>query len=745
MSAAAASSRQPIGDPLDRVDGRLKVTGGARYAAEFPFERMAYAAVVPSAIALGRVSRVDTAAAERAPGVLAVLTSRNAPRLVQASAGGGGGGGTPEKGGEQKAKSGGQSQQSGGGSAGADPFAKPYVLQDDRVRNFGQTVALVIAESFEQARDAAALVRVDYRPERAALVMERELGRAFVPEKFLNPEVKPETKRGDFESGWSEGAVKIDATYTTPNLHNNPMEPHATTAVWNGDRVTVYDSTQNVNGTQRNVAALFGVPPDNVRVIAHFIGGGFGCKGPTWEHTIAAVMAARVVKRPVKLALPRQQMFAAVGYRPHTQQRVRLAATRAGRLTAVAHETTTATNQAHAYIESAGVATPMLYATPNLLVRHRAVPLDWPRGTIMRAPGEGAGVFPLECALDELAVALRMDPIELRRVNEPERDPQKNIPWSSRSLLKCYAQGAERFGWGKRNPEPGAMKDGRMLLGWGVATATYPTNRRPTSARVRIAPDGSALVQLAATDIGTGTYTALTQIAADALRLRPERVKVEIGDTNFPQTPGSGGSWGVASYGSAVHEACLDARGKLAGLGADESVADFLQRSRSAQPVEGHADSKPGNEKEQHSMHAFGAHFAEVRVDPDTGEVRVSRFVGAFACGRIVNAKTATSQFAGGIVMGLGMALSEESVVDPHYGNFVNADLAGYHVPVNRDVPKIDVILVEEEDKFVNPLGTKGIGEIGIVGVPAAIANAVYHATGRRVRDLPLTPDKVFA
>jgi xanthine dehydrogenase YagR molybdenum-binding subunit len=759
MSTAVAyvPDFKPIGEPIDRVDGRAKVTGAAKYAAEFPAEQLTYGYVVQSTIARGRITDIDTSAAEHCPGVLAVITYRNAPRLVQAGQQGAGdrGKGTAGKtdGGGQKAD-GAQTQSTDGagqktgrdgeGAGRSDPFAKPYVLQDDQVRNFGQHVAVVVAETFEQARDAARRVRVKYAPEVAELGLEKHRANGIVPEKLLNPEAKPETKRGDIDQGLSSGDVRIDVSYLMPNLHNNPMEPHATIAVWSDSGVTLYDATQNVNGTQRNIATLFGLEPKNVRVIAYFIGGGFGCKGPTWEHTVAATLAAKAVRRPVKLVLERRQMFSSIGYRPQTEQRMRLGAKRDGTLTALAQEIYTVTNRQKEYIEPVGAATPMLYSTPNLLVSHKAVALDLPRGTIMRAPGECTGMYALECAMDELAYALRLDPIELRRRNEPAQDPQKHVPWSSRSLVKCFEVGAAKFGWNRRSMEPRSMRDGRYQIGWGVATATYPTNRRPTSARVRISPDGTVLVQLAATDLGTGTYTALTQIAAKTLRTSPGRVKVEIGDSDFPQTPGSGGSWGVASYGSAVHDACRDAIGKAAGLGADESLDAFAQRGGLAQPLEGHADSKPGDEKEHYSMHAFGAQFAEVRVDSDTGEVRVSRYVGAFACGRIINEKTARSQFAGGIVMGIGMALSEESVVDERYGHFVNNDLAMYHVPVNRDIPRIDVIMVEERDAHVNPLGTKGIGEIGIVGAASAVVNAVYHATGKRIRELPITPDKVI-
>jgi xanthine dehydrogenase YagR molybdenum-binding subunit len=752
-----------IGRPLDRVDGRLKVTGKARYAAEFPLNNLAYAVAVQSTIARGRITRVETRKAETAPGVLAVITHLNAPRLGKP-------GTNKRQTANTRANQGGQS----GGEGGGDPFAKPFVLQDDVINHFGQYVGVVVAGTFEQARHAARLVRVTYAQEKPATTLEANLDRAYLPEKLLVPTIKPETRRGDLERGLRESEVRVDATYTTPHEHNNPMEPHATIAVWEGPRLTLYDATQSINTAQATVAGVLGLAPENVHVVSPFLGGGFGCKFPVRGHVVLAALAARQVRRPVKLVLARQQMFAGVGYRPATRQRIQLGAKRDGQLVAIRHEIYTPTNIARQYIEHAGVGTPMMYASPHLLVTHKAVPLNLPLGTIMRAPGETPGTYALECALDELADALKLDPIELRIKNEPPRDPDNNLPWSSRSLVECLRQGAARFGWERRKPEAHSMRDGRYLIGLGVASATYPTSRMPTSAHVRILSDGSALVQLAATDIGTGTYTALTQIAADALGIPAERVKVELGDSSFPPTPGSGGSWGLASYGSAVREGCLAARNKvLALVRADarsplkgvtdaeievragrlvlkrepargETYAAILQRHNLPQGVEARADIKPGDEAKQYSMHAFGAQFAEVRVDPDTGEVRVPRFLGAFGAGRIVNPKTARSQLAGGIVMGLGMALTEASVVDERFGHFVNADFAEYHVPVNRDVPTIEVMFVEELDNHVNPLGTKGIGELGIVGAAAAIANAVYHATGKRVRDLPITPDKVL-
>ena len=641
------------------------------------------------------------------------------------------------------------------------------------MRNFGQLVAVVVAESFEQARDAARLVRITYRSSDGVLDFERNKRRAIVPEKLLNPEVKPETIRGDFDQGWREGEVQVDATYQTPNLHNNPIEPHATIAYWEGGHVTLYDATQNVNGTQRNIASLFGIDTKQVRVVAQFIGGGFGCKGPTWEHTIATVMAAQKIQRPVKVVLERDQMFELIGYRPHTEQRIRLASTRGGKLTAIGQEILTPTNIRKEYIEPSGASTPMFYQSANLAVTHRTVPLHWPRGTIMRAPGECSGVNPFECAMDELALALKMDPVELRRINEPTQDPQKKLPWSSRSLLACFDQGAQRFGWSQRVSTPGTRREGRELVGVGVASATYPAGWRPTSAKVILQPDGRVRVQLAATDLGTGTYTVVTQVAAETLGVTTDRVRVEIGDTDFPQAPGSGGSRGASSFCNGVREACMNVRSKLAEWVRDDAASPLrgvnegdlvLREGRlvaKAEPSRGEtyeaivgrhspqgltatADAKPGDETKKYSMHSFGAHFAEVRVNADTGETRVTRFLGAFACGRILNSKTAMSQLRGGIVMGIGMALMEESIMDVRNGHFVTSNLAEYHVPVNRDIPEIDILMVEEHDPFVNPLGTKGLGEIGIVGSAAAVANAIYNATGKRIREFPITPDKLL-
>lgn len=761
-------TNKAIGKPLDRVDGRLKVTGAARYAAEFPLKNIAHAVLVQSAIAKGRIQSIDTSAAQKSPGVLAVITHLNAPKLASPQSGSG----DSSTGDAQVTAANAQSGE-GGNAGGENPFEKPVpVLQSDKINFYGQHIGVVVAETLEQARHAATLLRVTYREERPATVMEANLANAYKPQSLLVP-LKPDTQRGDLKSGLSAADVRVDHTYTTPNEHHQPMEAHATTAVWDGQQLTLYDASQNVNGVQKTVANTLRIPPENIRVISSFVGGGFGSKYPVRGHTILAAIAAQQVKRPVKLVVTREQMFTSVGFRSHSSQRIRLGAKRDGKLTAVSHEIHTQTSVFEEFIEHVGVATPMLYDSPNLLVTHRGVRLNLPTPTIMRAPGESPGMFAFESAMDELAYALKLDPIELRLRNEPERDPEKGLPWSSRSLVESFRQGAKSFGWERRNPEPRSMRDGRYLIGMGTATATYPTNRMPSSAKVRMLADGSAIVFLAATDIGTGTYTALTQIAADTLGIPTERVRVEMGDTKMPRTPGSGGSWGAASYGSAVQAACVAVRAKILGMASQdvrsplknlsdadidiregrifakqdtskgETYQEILARNN-LKVSEAEVESTPDEAAKKYSMHAFGAQFAEVRVDPDLGMVRVTRFLGTYGAGRILNPKTARSQMIGGIIMGIGMALHEETVVDERYGHFVNHNLGEYHVPVHADIPAIEAFFVEENDPHVNPLGVKGVGEIGIVGVAAAVANAVYHATGKRIRDLPITPDKLL-
>ncbi len=745
-----------IGKPLSRIDGRQKVTGAARYSAEFNFSNLAHAVIVQSTIARGVIVAIETGEAERSPGVLTIITHLNAPKLnpmPQPPAS------KPEDA-QQKAPQ---------GKAGQ----KLLPLQGPQIYWNGQHIAVVVAETLEQAQTAAARIQVRYNADPPITEMERHLSAAIkAPD---DPGREPnDHRRGEPEIALATSPVKVDKLYRTPVENHNPIEPSATVAMWNGDNLTLYDATQWVNGAKTVAATMLGIPPENVRTVSYFLGGGFGCKGFTWPHTVLAAVAARKVGRPVKLVLTRQQMFTNVGYRAQTLQRVALGATRDGKLTSIIHANTNLTSEYDEFTEKSAVATAILYACPNVVGTHKLVRVNRGTPTSQRAPGEAPGVFALESAMDELAYLLGIDPLELRLRNYAEQDPHKNLPWTSKELKACYAQGAERFGWSKRNPIPRSMvSDDGLLIGYGMATATYPTNRSEAHATVQIMADGRVRALSGTQDIGTGTYTIMTQIVADVLGIPVQMAHFELGDTRFPQAPVSGGSQTAASVGSALKAAALAARKKAVELavadaasplhGASEAqidikdgrlflknnaaqgetYADLLKRQK-MDMLEAEGEAKPGVEKQQYSMHAFGAQFAEVRVNPRSGEARVTRMVGAFAAGRILNAKTARSQILGGMVWGVGMALQEQTVMDARLGRIMNHDLSEYHVPVNADVPNIDAFFVEEVDTHVNPIGVKGIGEIGIVGSPAAIANAVYHATGKRIRDLPITPDKLL-
>lgn len=688
-----------IGQPVSRVDGRQKVTGTATYAAEFAVPRMAHGAVVRSTVARGRITSIDSAAAERLPGVLAVLTHRNAPRLAY----------RPHKG-------------------APDPVVgeRLHVLQDDQVTHQGQPIGLVVAETLEQATHAATLVRVAYAQESAAT----DVGRAQpVDQKIVQTDQgerkPPSSRRGDAEGALAAAEVRVDQTYVIPRENHNPIEMHATIAAWEGDRLTLWDKTQWVHNVADEIAAVFGIPVGNVRVVSPFVGGAFGSGLRTWPHVTLAALGARVAGRPVKLMLSRREMYYGVGYRPHTVQRVALGAARDGRLAALVHDAHQETSTYEEYSEALINASRFLHSCPNVYTRHRIARLNVHTPTYMRAPGESSGVFALESALDELAAALNIDPVELRLRNEPKIDEFKKLPFSSRSTRECYRVAAERFGWSRRNPKPRSMRDGRWLVGYGMATATYPMNYAPASARARRLPDGTVEVTSAASDMGPGTWTSMTQVAAEALGLPIERVKFMLGDTRLPRAPVHGGSLTMASVGSAVQAAC--------------------RKLREEGGVEATADIKPGDEGTRFSMHSFGAVFVEVAVDPDLGETRVRRIVGAYGAGRVVNPKLARSQSIGGMIGGIGMALMEHSVVDVRNGRVANANLAEYAVPVHADTPPVlDVVFVPEEDPHVNPLGVKGLGEIAMVGVAPAITNAIFHATGKRIRELPVTPDKLL-
>jgi xanthine dehydrogenase YagR molybdenum-binding subunit len=688
-----------IGAPLDRIDGPQKVTGAATYAYEHPVEGVAYAFPVQSTIAKGRIVSIDASAARALPGVITVLSHENAPRLASLD------------------------------------DAELAVFQSDAIAYHGQFVAVVVAETLEIARHAAGLVMVRSEERPHDVVLRADRTDLYKP-PTVNAGYETDTESGNVEAALAHASVSLDHTYTTPTEHNQPLEPHATVATWSDAGVTLYDANQGAHRIRDDVARAFGLPSEHVRVISPYVGGGFGSKAFTHAHVILTVLAALASGRPVKFALTREQMFAVVGYRTPTIQRIRLGADRAGRLRAIAHDVVEQTSTINKFAEQTAVATRMMYAAPNRRTTHRLAWLDVPPPTIMRAPGECPGMFALESAMDELAIACGLDPIEIRRRNEPVIDPDTGRPFSSRGLVACLREGAQRFGWQPRDPRPRSRFDGRWCVGTGVASSTYPTRRRASTALVRVNRHGHYRVLIDASDIGTGTWTALTQIAADALEAPLDDVHVEIGDSRLPRAPIAGGSLGIASWGTAIVDAARRLRARL---------HDEYGGVVPAAGLEATGDVGENPEARRFAMHAFGAQFAEVRVDVDTGEVRVPRLLGVFAVGRIINAKTARSQLLGGMTMGLSMALHEQSILDPRFGDFVTHDFAEYHIATNADVGTVDVAWIDEDDPYVNPMGAKGIGEIGIVGTAAAIANAVYHATGRRVRDLPITLDKLLA
>jgi xanthine dehydrogenase YagR molybdenum-binding subunit len=720
-NALDAEAQGVVGRPLDRVDGPPKVKGGAHYAYEVAQgPAVAYGYVVEASIGSGRITSIDTDAAQRAPGVLLVLTHRNAP------------------------------EQGRGNHHEAHP-----VLTGPEVSYYGQPVAFVVAGTFEQARAAAYLVRVTYDRLPGAYTLQAGADEARIPHAAGAPQ--PDSAVGDFEGAFAAAPVQLDATYTTPLQSHAMMEPHATQASWDGDKLVLHTSNQMLNQGRAAVARTLKVPLENVRLVSPYIGGGFGAKLWVNADAILAALAARKLKRPVKTALTRQQVFHVTTHRSDTIQRLRLGADRDGRLLAIGHDVLSGNLRSEETYEGAALQTRTLYASANRLTRHRLAPLDIPVASSMRAPGEAVGMLALECAMDELADKLGLDPIDLRVRNEPLEDPERHVPYSSRHLLPCFQEGAKRFGWDRRNPKPGQARDGRWLVGMGVAAATRGNPLLPSKAHVRLGPDGYATVRMAMTDIGTGTYTILTQIAAEMLGLPPERIRMELGDTSFPAASGSGGSFGAASSGSALFDACNTLREKLARIaGMDPNTAVIANGRISTAGrtipltdlvgggLDADGEIRPGRTLRDFSQQSYGAHFAEVGVDADTGEVRLRRMLGVFTAGRILNEKTARSQAIGGMIFGIGAALQEAMTLDPRFGYFVNHDLAEYHVPVHADVPPIEAIFLPELDDKSNPLKSKGIGELGISGAGASLANAIYNACGARVRDYPITLDKLL-
>jgi xanthine dehydrogenase YagR molybdenum-binding subunit len=694
-----------IGLPVDRIDGPLKVTGAATYAADTQVEHALYCVMVQSTISRGRIRAIDERATRALDGIVEVLTYKNAPRI------------TP---------------------TGLD-FRVPLVyvegglapLQTDEVWYWGQHVAAVIARTFEAARTGAARLTIAYDERAAELVLdERARARQQPVEAFFGRPLNVE--RGDVDAGFAQAAAIVEATYTTPAETHNALEPSATVAIWHGDGLTVYDSTQWVKGAQLTLAHFFDLEPERVRVISPFMGGGFGSKGWLWPNAVIAAMAAKATNKPVKLVVDRAQFFTTNGHRPQTEQRLRAGASSGGTLTALTHDVLTRTGRVGDFQEPCGLVTKSLYAVANLRLTHHTVALDIPTPTAMRAPGEASGTFALESALDELAVALRIDPLELRERNHADVEPDSGLPWSSKHLLECYSEGARRFGWAQRTPAPRSMREGRELIGYGMATATYPALASGAEVRVRTEANGRVAVECATHDLGTGMYTIAAQVAAETLGLPIDHIDVRIGDSRYPRAPVAGGSQSTASVIPPLARACAELRERAGG--SLEGAAAGLE-----------AVAGSGSDHDKAFAYAsFGAHFCEVRFDEDLARLRVTRFTGVYDCGRILNPKTARSQMIGGIVMGLGMALMEETLRDPRSGAIVNNNLADYHVPVNADIPPIDVAFLEYPDLQFNALGVRGVGEIGITGVAAAVANAVYHACGRRVRDLPISPERLL-
>ena len=699
-----------IGTSLARLDGPEKVKGTARYAWEQSVDCPAYLVPLEATIATGRIRGIDAGAATAEPGVLAVLTHENAPRLAST----------------------------------ADP--ELAILQSDAVAFRGQLIGGVIAESSEIARHAASLVRIDYEERAGELELRRDGTDLYAP-KNLNAGFTTDTFEGDVDAALASAAVTLDATYTTPMEHANPLEPNPTIAIWNDGGLMLYCATQGVQMVQALLAPVFGLDPQRVRVISPYIGGGFGCRCFPYADVALAAMAAQLIaNRPIKLALTRQQMFTQVGYRPPSIQRIRLGADCGGRLTAIAHDVVQPTAKIKEFAEQTAIATRMMYAAPNRRTTHRVAALDIPAPNPLRGPGEAPGMFALESAMDEMALACGMDPIEFRIRNEPDVDPDSGLPFSSRHLARCLRDGARRFGWEARDPNPRARREQGWLVGTGVAASTYPTYLIPgNSATIRVSAEGRYLVLIAAADIGTGARTALSQIAADALEARVEDIEVEIGDSRLPMAFMAGGSAGTASWGAAIVEAARLLRERLLSDHGGSVPAEGLEVTSDPMRMADHAGPLPGSPfQEKYAMHAFGAQFAEVRVRADTGEVRVPRLLGVFDVGRMINPKLGRSQLLGGMTWGLSMALHEHSVLDPRFGHVVNHDFAGYHIAAHADVGSIEVHWLGLEDPYTNPMGSKGIGELGIVGTAAAIANAVHHATGIRVRDLPITLDKLL-
>jgi xanthine dehydrogenase YagR molybdenum-binding subunit len=732
-----------IGQPLTRRDGILKVKGEARYAADNHPQGMLHAVLAVSSIARGRVSFLDIQAAKGHPGVVEVMTPANRPALAE----------DPD--------------------AKTNPFMfRLELLQNDQVRYANQAIAVVIAETLEAATEGAALLapRYDVLPARVGL----DAGESFVPPAvgIGNP---AEIRRGDVEAGLAAASKRIEATYETPAQYHNAMEPHAIVAAWDGDRLSIDTPSQGLAMAQGRIAGLFGISPDQIHIRSPFLGGGFGSKGLISGPQLLGILAARLVGKPVKLVLRREQMYGPVGHRSPSRQRLRIGTDSDSRLTAIDHHAKIATSTFDDFFEPAADASHTLYASPDIATSHEAVRTDTGTPLFMRAPGEATGSLALESAIDEAAWACGMDPLAFRIKNYAEVEPISGKPFSSKALRECYAQGAERFGWSERPLAPRTLRDeAGLLVGWGIGTATFPALMFQAEARAVVQSDGSGVMETGAHDMGQGAWTALAQIAADSLGLDLEHVAFKAGTSDLPDAGIAGGSAHTATAGMAIHNAGAAAIAKLADLATSDersplfgagnagvvardgrlfrrddetrsdSYADILGRAGLAQvEARGKGATDPAAQA-NYAMHAHGAVFAEVKVDPDLGQIRVTRLVGAFAAGRVINPHLVRSQIYGGMIWGVSFALHEEAITDPRSGRIINANLAEYHVPVNADVPQLEALMIEEHDPHVNALGIKGVGEIGITGSAGAVANAVWHATGIRLRRFPIRIDDLI-
>jgi xanthine dehydrogenase YagR molybdenum-binding subunit len=709
------TGKKPSAEGLSRVDGRLKVTGKAKYSAEYKVDGLTYGVLAGSTIAKGTIKTLDIKAAQEAPGVLAVITYQNAPKIP----------------GYQTDK-----------PASKGPLK---IFYDDQIYFNGQPIALVVADTFERALYASTLVKATYDKGEHTTDLLANLKNGFPP----NPAAK-DYVRGQ-EDAFQTAPVKLQQEYMIPTEVHNPMELHAIIARWDSDdKISLWDKTQGIKSTQRNIGTAFKIAPDNVRVIAPFVGGAFGSALRTWPHEIAAVLAAKVVNKPVKLVLSRADMFTSVGYRPYTWQKIGIGATADGKLVGISHEAVGQTSAYENFTEGVVNITQLLYACPNVNTKYRIAALNVNTPTPMRGPGEATGAFALECAIDELSYQLNIDPLDLRMRNYADTDPLTAKPYSAKFLNEAYKIGAEKIGWSNRKQTPGSAKtqDG-WLYGYGFGGGLFGAYRGAATVTARMLADGTLVLQTAVTDIGPGTGTAMTSIASEIMGISTEKIHVDLGDSAFPPSPTQGGSSVTSTVGSAVHDACNELLAKFKQLpgvnGTDNLNYTQLLKQNNLQQLEVTTTSKGGDEQGKYAMYSWSLHFVAVKVNPVTGVVKVDKAISVADCGLVVSPKTARSQMMGGSIGGIGMALTEEVIIDHRFGRLVNNNFADYHVPVNADIPQVEAYFVNKPDTVINPVGAKGLGEIATIGVCAAVANAVYNATGKRIRELPITPDKLMA